>query len=382
MLWLASEPSNEANERGAMKILTVGGATIDTIAVVDSDRIERMSMRNAETAFLLLEEGRKIEASDISTHTGGGAVNAAVSMARQGHDVAALVKLGQDARADTILSRLSAEGVSTRFAVRDPRAPTGAAVLLAAHDRNAAVFTFRGANTLLEEQDLKKDAFAVDLVYITSLSNQSADRFPELIAKAKAEKALVATNPGIRQLSARGGPFQDCLASIDILSINRSEADVLVPQLVARFGEGGPVLKVKKDMEPPPLLVRGFEQGGFRMTLSGFFAALRSFGPKWIVVTDGRNGAFVSAPDGIIYCPILPNVKVASTAGAGDAYASTFSAFIAEGAAGDDAALAAACNAASVVGKLDTQSGLLKREELAERIEAARKVVRIRQWAV
>ena len=45
-----------------MKVLTVGGATIDTIAVIASERIERMVMRNAETAFLLLEEGRKIEA--------------------------------------------------------------------------------------------------------------------------------------------------------------------------------------------------------------------------------------------------------------------------------------------------------------------------------
>jgi ribokinase len=363
-----------------MKILTVGGATIDTIAVVESDRIERMNLRNAETAFLLLEEGRKVEAADISTHTGGGAVNAAVGMARLGHDVSALVKLGQDARADQILSRLAAEGVSTRYALRDPRAPTGAAVLLAAHDRNAAIFTFRGANTLLEEKDLKKDAFAADLVYISSLSNDSADRFPMLIDLAKGEKALVATNPGIRQLTARGGAFQECLARIDILSINRAEADVLVPQLVARFGEGGPVLKVKKDMDPPPLLLRGFEQGGFRMTLARFLACVRSLGPRWVVVTDGRNGSFVADGKGIHYCPILPDVKVASTAGAGDAFASTLSASIAEGLPVGDAMLAAACNAASVVAKLDTQSGLMKREALLAAVEAVRGRMRIRTW--
>ena len=132
-----------------MKALTVGGAMIDTIAVIANERIERMTMRNADTSFLLLEEGRKNEAEDISTHCGGGAVNAAVALARLGHDVAALVKLGQDARAETILSRLAEEGVSTRFALRDARAPTGASVLVSAHDRNAAIFTFRGANTLL-----------------------------------------------------------------------------------------------------------------------------------------------------------------------------------------------------------------------------------------
>ena len=72
-------------------------------------------------------------------------------MARLGLDVAALVKLGKDARAETVLAHLMQEGVSTRWAMRDGRAPTGASVLVSSHDRNAAIFTFRGANTLLED---------------------------------------------------------------------------------------------------------------------------------------------------------------------------------------------------------------------------------------
>ena len=216
-----------------MKALTVGGAMIDTIAVIANERIERMTMRNADTSFLLLEEGRKNEAENISTHCGGGAINAAVAMARLGFDVATLIKLGQDARAETILSRLADEGVSTRFAIRDARAPTGASVFVSAHDRNAAIFTFRGANTLLEPKDLKKDAFAVDLVYVSGLSNASADCFPLIIEQAKAAGALVAVNPGIRQLSARQGAFRDVIAKIDILALNRHEAEALVPWLVA-----------------------------------------------------------------------------------------------------------------------------------------------------
>ena len=154
-----------------MKILTVGGAMIDTIAIIDSDRIERMTMLNADSSFLLLEEGRKTEAEEVSTHPGGGAVNAAVAMARLGMDVALLAKLGTDARAEAILARLTQEGVSSRWTSRDARAPTGASVLVSSHDRNAAIFTFRGANTLLQVEDLRDEAFAVDLVYIANLSN-------------------------------------------------------------------------------------------------------------------------------------------------------------------------------------------------------------------
>src|SRR4029078_13403701 len=136
-----------------MKALCIGGAMIDTIAIIESDHIERMSMLNAEASFLLLEEGRKTEAIEVSTHCGGGAVNTAVAMARLGLDVATLVVLGRDARADLILGRLAAEGVSAPWIVPGGKEPTGASVLISSHDRNAAVFTFRGANTLLEPQD-------------------------------------------------------------------------------------------------------------------------------------------------------------------------------------------------------------------------------------
>ncbi|HUI95109.1 MAG TPA: carbohydrate kinase family protein, partial [Xanthobacteraceae bacterium] len=245
-----------------MKILTVGGATIDTIAIIDSDRIERMTMLNADSSFLLLEEGRKTEAEEVSTHPGGGAVNAAVAMARLDIDASVLAKLGTDARADAILTRLAQEGVSSRWTMRDNRQPTGASVFISSHERDAAIFTFRGANTLLEPQDLRDDAFAVDVVYIANLSNESADCFPAIVGRGKAHGALIAANPGPRQLSARGQAFLENLPAIDILLLNRTEADLLVPNLVARAGEGGPTLELAPGEEAPALAARGLAGGG------------------------------------------------------------------------------------------------------------------------
>jgi hypothetical protein len=54
-----------------MRVLTIGSAMVDTIAIIDSGRIERMTMLNADSSFLLLAEGRKTEAVEISTHSGG-----------------------------------------------------------------------------------------------------------------------------------------------------------------------------------------------------------------------------------------------------------------------------------------------------------------------
>ena len=263
---------------------------IDTIAIIESERIERMSMLNAEASFLLIEEGRKTEALEVSTHCGGGAVNTAVAMSRLGLDVSTLLKLGRDVRADVILERLKAEGISTRWVIRDAGAPTGASVLISSHDRNAAVFTFRGANTLLEPGDLPGDAFAADLVYVSGLSNRSADCFPVIIDKAKDAGALVAVNAGVRQLSARGGAFLDSLGRIDILAINRAEADALVPGLVAKFGEGGSALTLDPGEQPPPLLARGLVGGGYEMSLPAFLCALRRLGTRYVMLTDGRGG--------------------------------------------------------------------------------------------
>jgi ribokinase len=256
--------------------------------------------------------------------------------------------------------------------------------MVAAHDRNAAIFTFRGANALLEPKDLKLDAFEMDLVYVTGLSNASADCFPLIVAKAKAAGALVATNPGIRQLSARQAAFRDVIGQIDILALNRHEAGALVPWLVRVAGEGGPMLKAQpgEDLQNlPDLARRGFSMGGFELSLAGFMHALRGCGPKWVVITDGKDGAYIGAPQGLIYCPTLP-VTVAGTAGAGDAFASTFAAFVAGGSDAAQAALAATANAASVIQHLDTQTGLLRRSTLDADVARMRATVKVRTWAV
>lgn len=364
-----------------MKALTIGSAMIDTIAIIESSRIERMTMLNAETSFLLLAEGHKTEALEISTHTGGGAINAAVAMARLGLDVSTLAKLGRDQRAETILARLMQAGVSTRWIGRDERAATGAAVMISSHERNAAIFTFRGANTLLEDGDLKPDAFEVDLVHASSLSNRSADRLPRIIAEAKRTGAFLSTNPGIRQLSSRGVALQDALGGIDLLVVNKIEASALVPMIAGKIGEGGPPLGADSEEPPSSLARQGLTGGGYHLGLRSFFTALRDAGARYVLVTDGAAGSFLADRDLIRFCPAAP-ATVAGTAGAGDAYAATLATFLAQGRAPEDAMRAAALNAASVVGCIDTQSGLLSGAPLAEALEGAGRTLPVSQWRI
>lgn len=364
-----------------MRVLTVGGAMIDTIAIIDSDRIERMAMFNAESSFLLLEEGGKTEAKEVSTHCGGGAVNAAVAMSRLGLDTAAMVKLGRDARAEIVLARLMEEGVSCRWVLRDPRAPTGCSVLISSHDRNAAIFTFRGANTLLDAADLHDEAFAVDAVYVSNLSNDSAACFPEIVRKARAYGAIIAVNPGLRQLSAYGSAFLGCLENIDILSINRREADALVALLGRTAGEGEAAVALAEGEALPSSALKGLSGGDREMSLPGFCRTVNALGPKYVVLTDGARGAFVATGEALSFCPAAP-CDVVGTAGAGDAFAATFAAFIALGRSDEDALRAATWNAASVVGNVDTQTGLLRLDAIEAALGGEARLPTIRRWSL
>ena len=351
-----------------MRALCIGGATVDTIATIESARIERMSMLNAETSFLLLEEGRKTEALDISTHCGGGALNAAVALARLGCNVSALFKLGVDARAEIVLSRLTAEGISDRWVVRDAEAPTGASVIISSHEHNAAVFTFRGANALFTSQELSDDAFAVDLAYISALSGRSATLLPRVIEKARAAGAFVALNAGLRQLATHSDALLSSLAKVDLLALNRREAEALVPARAIKRGSlRRPAAEI--DDNAPLLLQRGLAFGDYAMSLPMLFSILHELGTSHVLLTDGPGGAFVGARGDILHCPAAPSA-IANTAGAGDAMAATFAGLVAEGHTDDVALKAAALNAASVIAHIDTQTGLLRRDALDARVDA------------
>jgi ribokinase len=350
-----------------MKVLTVGGAMIDTIAIIENSAIERMSLLNAGTSFLLLEDGRKTEAIDISMHCGGGAVNTAVSFARLGFDCATLIKIGDDRRGEQILASLAEEGISAKWVVREGRAPTGSSVLVSSHDRNAGVFTFRGANTLLEPEEIDDRAFAVDLVYIANLSNEAARCFPVLVEKARAAQARVAVNPGTRQLHAHGAAFRDALPDIGILTLNRREAEDVLSLLDHDVPADGDPLPFADGVRAPALAQRGFKAHGRTVGVRSFFRALIGKGVRSVVVTDGVDGAFAASQGQMIYCPAV-ETEVQGTAGAGDAFGSTFAAYTALGAEPGFALRAAAHNAASVLGFIDTCSGLLARQALDKRL--------------
>lgn len=369
-----------------MRVVCIGSAMIDIIVMVESRNIERMTMHNAPSSFLLLEQGAKVEAESISTHCGGGAVNAAVAMRRLGAESAVLAKVGRDGNGERIMAFLREEGVDTTRIMRTGEAATGQAVLVSSHDRNQTIFTQRGANGFIRAEEIAENAFADhDLVYVSALSNRSADCFPLIVKRAMAAGAFVSANPGIRQITSRTEALLSSIAGLGLLAVNRVEANALVPAVEGRTA-GRPARRLEEAdpaSELPRLVRLGLSFGGFDMGLAKFlFGLMAVSGIERAAVTDGTEGAFLADKTGLYYCASLP-VEVMGTAGAGDAFTSTLSFMLASGAEPAQALKGAAINSAAVVTRPDTTHGLLDRETLDARIAAhgADLPVQFRAWA-
>lgn len=358
-----------------MKALTIGGATNDFIAIIEDDLIERMTMHNATSSYLLFEEGHKVDAKSIEAFVGGGAANAAVSMARLGFDMASIVKIGNDYAGKNVTDVFATEGVDASRVIVTENDSTGRAVMVSSHVKNPTIFVYRGANTRLRTHEISHDQFAaMDLIYITGLSGDSSAAFPHIVSLAKNSGAKVAANPGIRQLSSRSQDFYKSLRSIDILSLNAEETAQLVPFINKDAKRGK--LEITKAATPvedeiatiPDLIANGLTCDGINMSLGDFFATITNLGLDTFVLTNGKEGAYIGNKDGVYFCKSR-TVEVKGTAGAGDAFFSTFASLYVDGASVEDAVHAATLNSASVVGKVDTQSGLLARSELKEQLK-------------
>lgn len=343
-----------------MRVITAGSATIDIIATVANHDIEQMRLTNQTASYLLMEPGRKVDTQDVKTYIGGGAVNTAICLSRQGFSASPLIKLGNDLNAENIIAKLKTEGIDTSLARYDNDHATAVSLLIASHDRDAAIFTHRGANEHLAPDDIKEGLFeGCDLAFIASLSNASADRFPDLVKMAKKSGAFVATNPGIRQLTRKTSPFFDSLRHVDLFICNKAEAKALVPKLVERTGW---------DKDNPPKPEEGemmLDAAGFQIPSSDYFSRLHSLGPHYVGITDGESGAYLSVGGRVQFQPVI-ETDVLGTTGAGDSFASTLAGGLSQGRSPEHALLFAAHNAASVVRHPDAHTGLLSSQKLKE----------------
>ena len=318
-------------------VITIGTATRDIFfgthdvkRLKDARHLKSLGFVRGEAVCLPL--GGKTEADEFYATTGGGAVNAAVTFARQGFKTAALVKIGNDESGRAIRERFRAEGIAS-LAVTHPTEPTGhSVVLLAGGDRS--ILTYRGAAEELRERDMRPAHLKAKWAYI------APSNIPFAVMRAAATVlkqggTRIALNPSRAYLELGAEKLKPLLNKADVVFVNEEEASLLtgIP-----YGKGKAIFRALDEM------VRGI-----------------------VVMTRGRAGAALSDGSFVYRTGIYADSGAVDRTGAGDAFGAGFVAGLMAAEDMTHALKLASANAAAVVARIGASEGALRAREFPGR---------------
>lgn len=354
-----------------MHVFTIGGATQDiflTYSGADSITIEK---HHGAEHYMLFESGEKVEIDSIMYELGGGATNSALSFKKQGFEVSTYCKIGTDSIGDFVIKKLEEEKINTPLVTKSSEHETGKSFIVNSQQGERTIFAYRGANNHLDLKSLVCDDLKkADLLYITSLSNESATILPSLVACAQNYNIPIALNPGSSQLKKGTESLKLSLKHVHTLILNSSEAKTFMITLIEShdsylkaFKTNQPTTTAQQSTNTAYLLDNPITYNNLYFSMQQFFKEVLSMGPKVVVITNGANGIYAATNEHILFHPSI-KTNVVDTVGAGDAFGSCFVGSMALGFSLEDSLRRGALNSASVLRYIGAQKGLLTKEEL------------------
>lgn len=318
-----------------LDLLSIGDASLDVFLTPEES--EAFCRLDNKECFISFSYGEKIPVKRMEFTIGGNAANNAVGTRRLGVRSALVTTLGGDSVGEQILEHLENEGVDTTFAI----------VQSASSSNYSTIITYGGERTILSYKAPISYEFPVKLpsvswVYLTSMGDSFRPFFNHLVEWLRINPQVkLAFNPGSRQLRADFREIADVVSLSYILYVNREEAEK-----ITSFGDSH-----NREKE--------------------LLNALIKLGVKVPIVTDGENGSFVFDGKRYLRCGVLP-VDAYERTGAGDAFGSGCLSALIKGKPMDEALLWGTVNAASVIGYVGSQRGLLKEDEIDIWLERAK----------
>jgi len=312
----------------AYDVITIGSATRDVFIWPKNSEIQVVKDKKYKTGEgMCFNLGSKIDVPEIHFRTGGSAVNAAVTFAKQGLKASALCRVGKDSRGRSIMRRLKQVGASTNFIMRDKKYFTGYSIIMVAEGQRT-ILVHRGATEHLccDETVPYEKIKNAKWLYITNLGGESAKIFLPLIDFAHENGVKIALNPGKAQLKM-GKELVPVLEKIDVLILNQEEASYLTG--VAFEKEDDIFMKLDKWVRGVTVMTKG--PGGF-------------------TACDNQN---------IYTGGILKEPVYVDRTGAGDAFGSGLVSALIQDKSPEEAFQLASANATGVLGAWGANHGLL-----------------------
>lgn len=325
---------NNIFSKKSYKFVSVGDTVIDAfIRLKDAHVTCKLNSTDCE---ICMKYGDKIpfEFVEICNAVGNSA-NAAVASARLGIDTGLITNLGGDQNGQDCLNQLKKEGVGTSLITCHKDMKTNYHYVL----------WYEVDRTILikhEEYDYKFPQLpAPEWLYLSSLGGSTLNYHKEIISYLEKNPQIkLVFQPGTFQIKFGAKELADIYKRAEIFFCNKEEA-----QKILETNENN--IKMLMQM-------------------------IQALGPKIVVLTDGPNGAYALSDKTAYFMPPYPDPKPPyDRTGAGDAYASTFTAAIVLGRSVEEALKWAGVNSMSVVGQVGAQKGLLTREQIEEYLEKA-----------
>lgn len=332
------QSSSRLPEESPIDIISIGSAVQDVFVDVPFDSDNSF----VRSHHLCMSLGSKINVDYPLFEVGGGGTNTAVNFSIQGLKAAILSRIANDKGGEEVLSRLRQFHVNTEFLQIDSstKARTGMSVILNVPGQDRTVLVNRGVSHLLNFAEANWDRLGLaKWIYIGAFGSRHEDDFDRISQLAEKHQINLAFNPGIAQIKRGIESLEKIISATQILVMNRTEAAILTNS--SRSERVTVILQKLKDL-----------------------------GPKIAIITHGRNGVFAADDNGGRYfiSPLI--VEASCTLGAGDAFASTFTASVIKDTWDIPLALKrATVNAANVVQNPGAQIGLEPMERLDAYLE-------------
>ncbi len=310
-------------------IISIGDPVIDSFMFIHDIEIKRIK----GNLKAIINWGDKLPVDKFYKSVAGNATNNAVGSSRLGLKTAYFCVVAHDSGGREIIHKMTQEKVATEYIVLDDKHGTNYHTVLC-YKGERTIFAFH------EHRPYKLPKLAPSKwIYLTSMPQGFEKIYKDLAVYLDKTGAQMAFNPGTYQLRAGPKANKIMLERTSVLSLNKEEAQSWVG-----------------DYDDPEELCK----------------RLRKLGPKSIVLTDGRRGAYSYSAEGYFYCPEFPGPRLEAT-GAGDSFTTAYVAALAYGKSHADALRWGPVNAGSVVQHVGPQAGLLSKHQIESRLSKMKK---------
>ncbi len=298
-------------------VLCIGSATLDSFLKV-------------ETPLAKIKLGDKIIVSAIEKHSGGGATNSAVALAKFGLKVKVLTKLGEDYDGKFIAQELSSHKVDNICLHHSHNHTDTAVILDYVKDKDRVIYVHKGASEDLTEHDFKLSQLNTKWVYLATLMGISFKTGESIAKCASKHKIPLLFNPSLYLAQKGKAELKHILSAAAVLVLNLEEAQAL--------------LKIKTS------------------SMEQLLMQLHQFGPETVVITNGPKRLY-AYHNNYMYSLFPPQIKVVHTAGAGDAFTAALLGAMIKRYKFEDCLRIGQVNASSVIRAVGVKHKLLNEKE-------------------